>query len=571
MIKVLEESLKVAFKALGYDGDFGAVTKSNRPDLCDYQCNDIFKVAKIYKESPVTIGEKIINFIKNKENYNYIYKSVEFVLPGFLNIKVSNKLIASELKRRLDSNNLGINKPEVEKTIFLDYGGPNVAKPLHVGHLRPAIIGESLKRIAEALGHKTISDIHLGDFGLQIGQVILGLKEKYPHIKDYDTLFFTIDDLEEIYPKMSKKCSEDEKVLEEAKKITKELQEGNREYQKLWKLIYDVSVSDIKRLYKILDVSFDLWQGESDCYKYIPEVMKYLEEKNLIEVDEGAKIIRIEEERDTKEMPPFILEKSDGAYLYSTTDFAAIYNRIKTYKPDNILYVVDSRQSLHFEQVFRVAKKVEIAKDTILEHIKFGTMNGPDGRPFKTRSGAMLKLEELINLVKEEFIKMRKENTNISEEDLNIIANAIIKFADLGMHREKNYIFDIEKFSQVNGKTGPYILYTYLRINKILEKNKKENYSILENPINEYDEELRKKLLDFEIVINNAFNERLPHYIAEYLYNLCDTVNSLYQNTHIQSMENIEEKKSLIATLTLTNKIIKSLLNLLVIDIPSKM
>ncbi len=457
--------------------DYGVlfhVIPSNRPELCDYQSDDVFKLAKKEHKNPIELGNAIVDEIHQMEDFSFYFDSVTFAPPGFINIKVSDELINHVLKEMNENPKFNLKTPEVAETFVLDYGGPNIAKPLHVGHMRTAIVGESIKRIIKYMGHNTISDVHLGDYGLQIGQVIYGIQQDHKKIEE-----ITLDYLEQTYPKISGLCKENDEIKQKCANITKELQEGNAEYQKLWKIILEISGNDIKRLYHYLDVHFDLWQGESDAYPYIKKTEDFLNERNLLEVSDGAKIVPVKEENDQTEIPPFIFEKSNGAYLYGTTDLATIYERMNRFHPNHILYIVDNRQSLHFEQVFRVCRKSGLTKDTSLEFLGYGTVNGMDGKPYKTRSGDAPKLDYLFQEVKDIFCSKKEENKEMKEEDLDKIVNAILKFADLQNSRERDYIFDIQKFSNVVGKTGPYILYTYLRIQKILNgKNYLKNLKI---------------------------------------------------------------------------------------------
>ena len=562
-IKELEEILKKVVTELGYDSSSVRLIKSNRPELCDYQCDDTFKLAKMYKKNPLEIGTEIADKLNQVATFSDYFKTVEFVKPGFITLTVSDSFINKYLTLILNSGNLNITKPIADDMYFIDYGGPNIAKPLHVGHLRPAIIGESLKRIINFKGYKTITDVHLGDYGLQIGQVIYGILKD--NIKKED---ITLAYLEATYPKMSALCKSDEEVLNACQQITKELQDGNELYQQLWKTIYEISLNDIKRIYDNLDVSFDLWQGESDSYQYIEEMIKYLDNKGVTKLSEGAKIIEVKEENDNKEIPPFLLQKSNGAYLYGTTDLASIYERMNKYNPNYILYCTDERQQLHFEQVFRAAKKGELIKETKLEHIWFGTMNGPDGKPFKTRSGDMLKLDDLFAQVKEGFIGLKETNKDMNTTDINKIVNAIILFADLQNNRERNYIFDISKFSDVIGKTGPYILYTYLRLSKLLST---QTVDLNNNIYNQSDRDLRLKLMELELSVDSAFNERMPSYIADYVYDICVSANTFYQTNRVNDQDDQTKKEQWIIVLALTNRIIEKLLGLLLIKIPSVM
>ena len=512
--------------------------------------------------SPNKIGTSVVNSINSIDNFSDYFSEVTFCPPGFINIKLSDKFINQYINDMI--TNPKFNIKEANKTYFLDYGGPNIAKPLHVGHLRTAIIGESLKRIIKFKGNKTISDVHLGDYGLQIGEVIYGI------INDnlsYDDI--TLEYLEYIYPKMSKLCKENKEILDECALITKKLQDGDLTYHKYFEKICEVSIKDIKRLYKFLDVSFDLWLGESDSYKYIDSLTNLLNSKNLLKESNGALVIEVKKESDTKEIPPLIYQKSNKAYLYATTDLATIYDRVK-YHPDYILYITDLRQSLHFETVFRASKLAGLTDNITLKHLGYGTVNDLSGKPFKTRNGDAAKLDDLFMQVRKSFIDIKEENNLLSSKDLDIIVNSIIKFADLQNNYERDYIFDINKFSKVVGKTGPYILYTYLRMNKIINENVITKPTLNNTIYNEYDRNLRLKLMELNLAVDLAFNELRPNYVADYLYDLCVLDNIFYQNNHINSVSE-DKKQEWLVLIDLTNKVIKQLLNLLVIDIPSKM
>ena len=569
VIKILENILKEELNKLNYNEDV-VINKSNRLDLCDYQYNGIFKLSSIYHKKPmeigeeivnsIRIGEEIVNSIRMRKDFDHYFKSVEFANPGFINIKISDILINECLTRMNEMNKFGIEE-ENELTYVIDYGGPNIAKPLHVGHLRPAIIGEAIKRILKFKGCKVIADVHFGDFGLQMGQVIYGIKQKNIKLED-----LTLNDLNTIYPEISKLCKEDKDVKNICATLEKQMQDGDKELEKYYDKIFEISSNDIKEIYKYLDIDFDLWYGEMSSRKYIPFVEEKI--KDIAYISEGATIIDVKEENDKKELPPLIFKKSDGAYLYGSTDMATIYEREQDFNPDYILYVADLRQDLHFKQVFRASLKSKIT-DAKLEHLGFGTINGTDGKPFKTRSGETPKLRDLFNEVKELFISKKEENSSMSSSDIDKIVNAILKFADLQNNREKDYIFDIKKFSEVVGKTGPYVLYTYLRINKII---KDMEITSLNNIVyNEFDRNLRMKLLDLSTAIDNAYKTRMPSYIADYIYDLCMIVNSFYQNNHINNLDDIEKKNNWIYVLNLSNKILKEMLDILAIEIPSVM
>lgn len=558
MLNDIIKFLKPIFEEL----ELGDYLKVSSSDKADFQINSVFQIAKDKHVAPKEIGEMLASKINENDNVSDYFSKVEFVMPGFINLFVSDKLINKHINEYI--TNGFVEKTTSNDVYFLDYGGPNVAKPLHIGHLRPAIIGESIKRILNLKGYKTIGDVHLGDYGLQIGEVIYGLKKENISLSELN-----IDLLNRIYPQMSALAKSDEEVYNECKRITSELQKGNAEYKEYYKKIKEVSVNDIKRLYDYLGVSFDLWLGESDSEPYIPKLMNELESRNLVVVDQGAKIVNIKRDTDKKEMPPVIVEKSDGSAIYATTDLATIMQRVEKYDPKYILYVVDARQSLHFEGVFRIAQMLGYTNN--LEHIAFGTINGSDGKPFKTRSGETLKLDELINNTKEIFLSKREENRNMSSVDLDKIVNSIIKYADLQNNREKSYNFDIAKFSEVSGKTGPYILYSALRIRKILTTNTFNKGNVSDTIYNDIDKNLRLKLLDFNKYLDKAIEDRLPSVIAEYVYDLANLLNSFYQNINISKIEDETMKNDYLNILDLSFNVLKECLDLLIIELPSEM
>lgn len=564
MLKEMESIVLEALNSLKLDVDKVMINISSRPDLCDAQCNDLFKIAKLNNQNIEVLGKSVEEKINEMPNFNDYFSKVEFVRPGFLNITFSDKYITSNLKKMKSSNKYGIK--EENETYVLDFGGANVAKPLHVGHMRTILVGESIRRILEYKGNKTISDVHLGDYGLQMGQVIYGILSENKKEEDIDIKY-----LDYIYPKMSALCKEDEKVKEECSKITKELQEGNVLYQKLWKKIMEVSICDIKKNYDFLGAHFDYWYGESDSYNYLEQVESILKEKKLLEESNGAYVVHVLEETDNKEMPPFIFKKSNGAYLYESTDLATILQRKQDFNPDHILYIVDNRQQLHFERVFRTSKKADIMPISKLEFLGYGTVNGEDNKPYKTRSGKTPKLEELINNVKEIFINGKETNKDIIGSDLDKIVNSILKFADLQNSRERDYVFDINKFSNLTGKTGPYILYTYLRLKKILlDKNIDENI-VTDKIYNKYDRQLRIKMLELVSAYEKAYINRMPNFIAEYLYEICVLANSFYEQNHISNLEDKINSNDWLYIIDKLTNIIKDMLYLLGIEIPLKM
>lgn len=542
------------------------ISKSNRPDLCDYQSNDVFRISKELKKNPIVVGEEIVNRINALDNFDDYFESVTFVKPGFINITLSSSFINRVVRCINDDSKFNIRLPKNREVFVVDYCGANVAKPLHVGHMRTTIVGESIARIIRFMGHKTICDVHLGDYGLQIGQVIYGIKRDHKKLDEIDISY-----LDKIYPEISALSKENEDIKDKCAQITKELQEGNKEYTELWKKILEVSVADIKGICNYLGAHFDYWYGESDAYPYLNEVESLLKEKGLLKESEGALIVDVRQDDDKKEIPPLLFKKSNGAYLYASTDLACILQRKKDFNPDHILYITDLRQALHFEQVFRTAEKLDLFKKEQLEHLGYGTVNGMDGKPFKTRDGKAPKLQNLFDEVKEIFISKKEENKNLSNDDLDKIVNSILKYGDLQNSKEKDYIFNIEKFSETVGKTGPYILYTYLRINKILKDNNYKGSELSNTIYNESDRNLRIKLFDLEDYIYLAFNNRNPFYIADYIYDLCLLLNNFYQNNNISNLCDDVNKNDWLFILNLSNRVLKELLNLLIIDIPSKM
>ncbi len=561
MYSKLEKIINEAFGSLNYDYK-SKVIKSNI-DGVDFQCDDAFKLAKIYHKAPFIIAEEVVKKVKEGTNFGEYFSDLSVSKPGFINICVNDKFINESLREIISNDSFGVEKEN--KTIVVDYGGPNVAKPLHVGHLRSAIIGQAINNILSFKGNKVIGDVHLGDIGTQMGQVIYGILNDFPNEK-VENIDFDLNYLNVTYPKISALCKEDDEVRKKCALITKKLQEGDADYRILWDKIKKVSVGDIKRIYDYLSVHFDYWYGESDSYKYFDKMINYLNDQNILRIDDGAKVIDVKEDDDKIDIPPCLIQKSDGAYLYATSDLGTIWQRKCDFDPDNIIYIVDSRQSMHFTQVFRVAKKAHIY-DGKLEFHGFGTVNGEDNKPFKTRDGGALKLEDLIHEVRNEFVNLREENKMMASDDLDKIVNSILKFADLQNDLTRNYIFDIKKFSEVNGKTGPYILYTYLRINKLIDNN---SSSLSDKIYSETDRSLRLKLLDVTNVIETASKERRPHYIATYLYELAVCANNFYQNNYMSNLSG-QIKADYNTILSFNNKVLKTLLKLLGIYIPKAM
>ena len=564
----LKKHLENVFASLNFPADNLVVTYSDRPELCHFQCNNAFALAKILKTAPIKVAEQIA---EKANNSSYI---VSACMPGFINIKLSEQYI-NEIFEKLDNcEKLLIDKKE-PKTIVLDYGGPNVAKPLHVGHLRSAILGESVKRIAKFMGDKVISDVHLGDWGLQMGLTIAGLMEEFD-LSYYFTgkgekLNISIDDLNRIYPQASAKSKTNEEFKRKAQEITTKLQHKEKGYFDVWKEIRDMSVKAIKEEYEKLNVSFDLFNGESDSQIYVPKVFEILNAKNLIEISDGAEIVNVAKETDNAPMPPVIVKSSAGAGLYATTDIATILERIEKFNPDEIWYTTDNRQCMHFNQVFRVCELANIADNKInFVHFPFGTINGTDGKPFKTRDGGTMRLSELISLTTNASNAKLLENTGKKDDNLaQIIGVAALKFGDLINYRTKDYILDIDKFCSFDGKTGPYLLYSIVRIKSILQKagEFEKRYNIN----SEIGNQIIINILKLASDIENAYAEKALSGICQSAYNLASAFSNLYNNEKILSQTDINKKNELLTLLNLVHKSLVLVCNLLAIDVPEKM
>ncbi|AQR97168.1 arginine--tRNA ligase [Clostridium saccharoperbutylacetonicum] len=580
----LTELVQAKFESLGYDKEYGKVEISNRPDLCQYQCNGALKAAKVYKKAPIAIANEVAEVLKQEE----VFADITAVAPGFININIKDGFLTNYINDIYKDEKFGCTVAENPMTIVVDYGGANIAKPLHVGHLRSAIIGESIKRIGRYLGHSVIGDVHLGDWGLQIGMVITEVQRRHPELPYFDENFtgeypeaapFTIDELEDIYPAASKLAKSDEEAMALAKKATAELQEGKKGYIALWKHIINVSVSDLKRNYAALNVEFDLWKGESDANPYIEDMIKYFNDNNYTHVSEGALVIEVEEETDKKPMPPIIIQKSDGASLYGTTDLATIIERVRDYNPKEIIYVVDKRQGLHFEQVFRCARKTKIVSDELnFEFVGFGTMNGKDGKPFKTREGGVMRLQDLISIIKGNVKERLNDNDRISADEVDEIARIVglsaLKYGDLSNMPTKDYIFDIDKFSSFEGNTGPYILYTAVRIKSILNKAKEELgdfASEIKVPATDVERDLMLAFVRFNSVVESTFKDKSPNRLCEFIYEISNLFNRFYHENRILTEEDKEKKVSWLNLLALTVNILETALDLLGMEVPDKM
>lgn len=585
LLELITIEMREAFQKAGYDEELAKVTLSNRPDLCEYQCNGALAGAKQYKKAPFMIAEDVAAHLKESE----YFESVDVVKPGFINLKLSAESVSSYLNEMAGEEKLGVEEAENPKTIIIDYGGPNVAKPLHVGHLRSAIIGESVKRIARYKGNRVIGDIHLGDWGYQMGLIITELKKRQPQLPYFDESFegeypdeapFTIGELEEIYPTASAYAKENEEYREEALHATYLLQSGHRGYRAIWNHIMNVSVTDLKKNYEKLNVEFDLWKGEADAQQYIPDMVQMLKDGGFARYDEGALVVDVQEETDNKEVPPCMILKSDGAALYDTTDLATLVQREADYQPDEVIYVVDKRQELHFTQVFRCAKKTGIVRpETELKFLGFGTMNGKDGKPFKTREGGVMRLENLIREIDEEMYKKIMDNRTVEEAEAEKTAQTVglaaIKYGDLSNQASKDYIFDVDRFTSFEGNTGPYILYTIVRIKSILNKYQESGGSLeglkIRPAENEYEKALMLRLLKFNDVFGAVYEETAPHKLCAYIYEAANEFNKFYHETKILSEEDEEKKSGYIALLMLAKRVLETCIDLLGFEAPERM
>lgn len=586
LLDLMEGEIKKAFEQAGFEPAYAKVVLSNRPDLCEYQCNGAMAAAKAYKKKPIEIANQVVEAL---EAENTMFSMIQAVMPGFINLKLSETFLAEYMEEMSAHEKLGIEEPEKKETIIVDYGGANVAKPLHVGHLRSAVIGESVKRMGTYLGHHMIGDVHLGDWGLQMGLIIEELRDRKPDLPYFDPSFkgpypseppFTISELEDIYPSASAKSKVDEAFKARAHEATLRLQQGYEPFRAIWRHIIQVSVTDLKKNYHSLNVDFDLWKGESDADPYIPRLIEILENKGLLKESQGALVVEVAKDTDTKEIPPCLIRKSDGAALYATSDLGTIIEREEDFHPDRYIYVVDKRQEMHFIQVFRVAKMAGIVKEeTPMEFLGFGTMNGKDGKPFKTREGGVMRLERLIGDIDEAVYQRIMENRTVdaqeAKETAKIVGLAALKYGDLSNQAAKDYVFDVDRFISFEGNTGPYILYTIVRIKSILSKyaaqgGKPDCRRILPAAA-DGEKDLMLRTARFSEVMENAFAETAPHKICQYIYELANSFNSFYHDTKILSEENSERKESYIALISLTKRVLEACIHVLGFEAPDRM
>ncbi|MFV0527713.1 MAG: arginine--tRNA ligase [Lachnospiraceae bacterium] len=585
ILNSLTNEMMRAFEDAGYESAYGKVSVSNRPDLCEYQCNGAMAAAKKYKKAPLMIAQDVVTVLAKSS----VFKAAQAVPPGFINLNIEPAFLTEYLQTMLQDAHLLTQQEPQPKKIIIDYGGPNVAKPLHVGHLRSAIIGESLKRLCRFVGNEVLGDIHLGDWGLQMGLIITELQHRQPELPYFQDDFagdypatapFTISELEEIYPAATVKSKEDPDYKAQAMEATSLLQQRKPGYEALWNHILNVSVTDLKKNYDTLQVTFDLWKKESDAQPYIPDMVAYLKDNGYAHLDQGALVVDVKEDGDTKEIPPCMILKSDGASLYNTTDLATIVERMKLYEPDDIIYIVDKRQELYFTQVFRCARKTKLVKEnTGLHFLGFGTMNGKDGKPFKTRDGGTMRLSSFIQEITDKMYDKIVENRSVKGEDASetasIVGLSAIKYGDLSNQATKDYVFDIERFTSFEGDTGPYILYTIVRIKSILSRYAQEGAGVdalqLREPSSDVEKALMLQLVQFGGVIWNAYEEKAVHKICSYIYDAANAFNRFYHETKILTEENTVQKESWIALLQLCLHVFNTSIDLLGFSAPDKM
>ena len=580
ILDIISEKMQKAFEDAGYDASFGRVTVSNRPDLCQFQCNGALAAAKQYKCAPIQIANAVAEKLDARD-----FSKIDAVMPGFLNLDLSDSFLQSYLESMRTAADFGVEKSGAGKTVVVDYGGPNVAKPLHIGHLRSAIIGESIKRLFKFFGYNAIGDIHLGDWGLQMGLIIAELRERQPELCYFDENYtgeypeeapFTIGELEEIYPAASAKKKDDEAFADKAHTATYQLQNGRPGYRALWQHIMRLSLADMRKIYDDLNVHFEAWLGESDADPFIPAMVEDFKNRGIAVQSEGAWVIPVAREEDKKEVPPCILVKSDGSAIYATTDLATMVQRMQDFKPDRMFYITDKRQSLHFEQVFRAAKLGGIVpEDYTLEHLGFGTMNGKDGKPFKTRDGGVMRLEMLIkdmtDFVRAKVVENQIVTGDAVEETTKKIALAALKYGDLSNQPTKDYVFDMDRFAAFEGNTGPYILYTIVRIKSILAKYGAWEHLPIAPAANRYAKDLMLTITRLAPNLENALATASPNVICAYIYELAGAVNKFYHETRILTEENEELKAGYIALIGLAKNILETCIDILGFSAPEKM
>lgn len=580
IIKNLTKDIEKIIKDAGYEIENLKLAASGRRDLGEFQINDAMNLSKKYHKNPREIAEDIVKELEKDRRFT----NINIAGPGFINISLDNKLLSEEITKLGNNPELNIDKLDPRKVI-IDYGGANVAKRLHIGHMRTANIGEALKRLANKLGYKTIGDAHLGDYGRPLGFVVLEIKTRFPELPYWDEnykgdyseveLNITNEELLEIYPVASAKAKRDPKFLAEGRDITAKIQSGVRGYYDCYKKVVEISMADIKKVYGYLNVSFEWWKGEADSAKYFDELYEILDKKGLTKESDGALIVEVKTDEDKAPMPPVIIKKSNDTVSYETTDLATILQREKDYQPDEIWYVVDERQSLHFEQVFRCTYKAGLVPETTkLIHIPNGTMNGSDGKPFKTRDGGVMGLEELIDLVYEKTYKKINVDTvpeELREKVARTVAIGTLKYSDLLPFVCTNYIFDLDKFSELEGKTAPYLLYSTTRMKSLLQKAGDFKFNTIHNIYSETEKDIVLSILELPRVLNNSLENKSLNEICEYLYTLTSKYNKFYAENKVLVEEDNAKKESWLMLTKLVYDINLILFDILAIEVPEKM
>ena len=569
-IKEKEKLIEKKLNELGYLGE-AVILPSSKKELGDFQINCSMSLAKKYKKNPMDIAYEIVSILDKD------FVNVNIANPGFINFSFSDESLINYLNMGIDNFDNLFDKHQ-EKTIFLDYGGANAAKALHVGHMRSANIGEALKRLCDLLGYKTISDVHLGDLGRQAGMLISEIKLREPNLEFFDENYhgeykkvnYTASDLGEMYVSANIAANNDPERMDEVREITAEIDKGNERLLALWRQLVDISSVEIKKVYDELNCHFTLWEGELDSFKDVNSMLEVL--KPYLYESNGAMVMDVKTSTDTKEIPPLIVIKKDGSTIYATRDLATIYSRVKRFNPDEIWYVVDSRQSLYFLQVFRASIKGGLVSDTKLLHLGFGTINGNDGKPYKTRDGGVMYLSNLIDIIKSLIEpKIKSEIEGIERDEIKEkLTIATLKYADLMSNRTTDYVFDPIKFSSFDGKTGPYILYTTVRLKSILNKSNQKEFKI-EIINNTEIKNILLKILELPLVLDHSFNDKSLNYITDFLYDLSSLFNKFYNNYHILTESDIKIKNSYLATCKLVYNVLTNLLDVLAIDLVDRM
>ncbi len=579
--RYLSDIVGQAFVKCDLPADLGRVMISDRPDLADFQCNGAMQAAKLAKKNPREIAQDILNAIDGQN----IFESMEIAGPGFLNFKVSVSFLEKFLTDQLGQEKLGVVPPQDKQKILVEFSSPNVAKNMHVGHMRTTVIGDTIARLIEFADHETVRITYLGDWGTPMGIVIEAIRDEYPDLTFFneedeypDTLPFDFETLNAFYPKGSAKSKQDESFKKRVDETTAAFQKGHAGYRALWKVFYDISISGIKEATSFLDAKFDIWEGESFSYEMLPEILEDLKNKDLLEESDGAQIIRVTKESDKKDYPPVMMIKSNGAVGYHSTDVATVYRRVNQHAPDRIIYVTDYRQELHFEQFFRACQKAGYADGVDLVHIGYGTLNDRDGKPFKTRDGGVLSLQDFVGMVRAKATERLNTiglNDCKSAQEFNTIADMItlasIRFADLSNVPRSDYIFDADQFVSFEGKTGPYIQYTAVRLQALFNKAKEAGFEAGDLSLDETQIPVALGITEFPESFQGALDHYAPNILCDYLFRLAQKANTFYQNAPVLKQRDAIKRRSYLRLLKMTHQILEQGLKLIGIEIPSEM